>query len=174
MERAPSLVFVSRRVPWRKHCSSSTQSRWLCPCPCCGASPPWCSWARPPAYWTWGPAAAWPSACSVRSGPTVSTAPEPGPWSPLHPARPCPACSPAHCRARGQPHPHPTSQPSPGLPVPSLAQTGPGMPTRAHGPVSQGIAQAPSAKGLWRGCPPGGGGPSRWRQPQHWGPGARA
>lgn len=32
MEGAPSLVFVSCRMPWMKHCSSSTQSHQLCPC----------------------------------------------------------------------------------------------------------------------------------------------
>ena len=62
-EGVPSLVFVSCRMPWRKHCSSSTQSHRPCPCLCCGASPPWCSWAQPPVCWMRGPAAAWLSAC---------------------------------------------------------------------------------------------------------------
>lgn len=61
--RAPSPVLVTCRMPWRKHCSSSTQSHRPCPRPCCGASPPWCSWARPLGCWMWGPAAAWLSAC---------------------------------------------------------------------------------------------------------------
>lgn len=34
VERVPSFVFVSRRMPWRKQCSSSTQSRWQCPSLC--------------------------------------------------------------------------------------------------------------------------------------------
>uniref|UniRef100_A0A8C0HRW4 GH84 domain-containing protein n=1 Tax=Buteo japonicus TaxID=224669 RepID=A0A8C0HRW4_9AVES len=32
MEGVPSLVFVSCRMSWTKHCSSSTQSHQLCPC----------------------------------------------------------------------------------------------------------------------------------------------
>lgn len=34
LEGVPSLALVSRRMPWRKQCSSSTQSHWLCPSPC--------------------------------------------------------------------------------------------------------------------------------------------
>lgn len=34
VERVPSLVLVSRRMPWRKQCFSSTQGRWLCPSRC--------------------------------------------------------------------------------------------------------------------------------------------
>lgn len=34
VEVVPSLVLVSRRMPWRRQCSSSTQSLWQCPSLC--------------------------------------------------------------------------------------------------------------------------------------------